>query len=396
MILKPRWGWLAWTVLPIAVVAVLSGLMASLPKPPQYQAKPFYQWAGELQQAENNYSDPARQDKIATASNAIRAIGTNGLPLVMADLRAHSTLKDSLIAWLAHWAPFLKLKPVNVADRWSRGIHALEVLGPLGKPYLPEIISIVTNSTGYAEGALMAIGPDALPAFTNLLAHSKFPQTGNLISYFANAVYADRITPEQASVALPYLVLVFNSSDSHGRWYAASALGAIHLEPKLCVPLLISGLADPNASVRSACVQSLGAFGDAASEHAGKLAESFDHTDATTRRSICSALGNFRSAAATAVPVLVRGSSDPDENVRVAAVVGLGQLAAAPQKAIPALSQALDDSKGIVRLMAAQSLGSFGGSASNALPLLERACSDRDASVRSVAATAIRRIREGQ
>src|SRR5262249_49439741 len=147
------------------LVAVSFGLISSFPKPLQYEGKTFYQWVSELGKAQDNYTDPGRGKKIETASNAIRAMGTNGLPLVMADLRAGSTMKDIVITWLASHAPFLKLKPTNVTDRWIRGIRAMEVLGPLGKPYLPEIISMVTNRTGYFEGALMAIGPDALPAF---------------------------------------------------------------------------------------------------------------------------------------------------------------------------------------------------------------------------------------
>ena len=394
MMIKPGKTGL-WLAVSLALVAVVCVLVSSRPKPVRYQGKRFYQWASELQEAQANYNDPDRQKKIESAAAAIRAMGTNGLPLVMADLRARSTLKDGVIAWLAPRAKFLKLKPVSVSERWVRGIRAMEVLGPLGKPYLPEIITMVSNSTGYFEGALIAIGPDALPAFTNLLAHSKYPQTGNLIAYFSNAVYANRITPEQAAVALPYLVQVFKSTDSHGRWYAASAFGAIHQEPDVCIPLLISGLTDPNASVRESCARSLGAFGDAASEHAGKLADIFDQMDALTRRSICSAMGNFRSAAAECVPVLVRGAADPDLNVRVAAVTALGQLAAMPEEAIPALSQAVKDPNQVVRLMAAQSLGLFGKRATNALPVLERARSDPDASVRDIVGTAIKRINEG-
>ena len=341
MKLKPHWGWLLMA-LPIILVVASYQLISSDPKPPVYHGKTFYQWAAELQKAQANYSDPERWKKIESTSAAIQAIGTNALPLVMADLRAKYTIKDRAVAWLAPRAPFLKLKPPDVADRWVRGIRAMEVLGPLGRPYLPELITMVSNSTGYSEGALLAVGPDALPVFTNLLANSKYPQTGNLIGSFANAVYANRITPEQAAVALPYLVHVFQSTDSHGRWYAASAFGAIHQDPDVCVPLLITGLTDPTPSVRESSVQSLGAFGEAASMHAGKLADAFDRVDPLTRRSICSALGNFRSATAICVPVLVRAVSDPNESVRVAAVTSLGQLGGLTEQAIPALARAAE------------------------------------------------------
>ena len=367
-------------------------MISSAPKIPVYEGKTFYQWAIELQTAQRNYSDPDRWKKVESASAAIRVMGTNALPFVMADLRAQPTTKDRLVAWLAPRATFLKLKVPNVSERWVRGIRGMEVLGPLGKPYLPELITMVSNSTGYSEAALMAVGPDALPAFTNLLAVSTYPRTGNLIGAFANAVYADRIKPEQAAVALPYLVKVFQSTDSHGRWYAASALGAVHQDPDLCVPLLISGLNDPTPSVRQSCVQSLGAFGEAASVHAEKLAEAFDRVDALTRRAICATLGNFRSAGVSSVPVLVRAVHDMDESVRVAAVSSLGQLTTTPEKSIPALTEGAQDSSRVVRIMAVQSLGLFGLQASNAIPVLERACSDSDDSVRTTATNALNRI----
>jgi hypothetical protein len=393
MKLKPGRGWFLLAGL-IVLVSFGYFLSYSTSKLPVYGGKTFYQWATELQKAQANYSDPKRWETVEATSAAIRAIGTNALPFVMADLRAQPSLKERLLAWLAPRAKFLKLKPLSASDRWVRGIRALEVLGPLAKGNLPELVTMASLSTGYSEGALMAIGPDAIPAFTNLLAVSTFPRTGNLIGAFANSVYADRIKPEQAAVTLPYLVKVFQSADSHGRWYAASALGAVHQDPDLCVPLLFSGLNDTNSSVRESCVQSLGAFGEAASKHAEKLAQAFDGADALTRRAICSTLGNFRSAGAGSVPVLVRAVRDRDESVRVAAVVSLGQLTTAPEVSVPALSEGVHDSSRVVRIMAAQSLGSFGLQASNAIPILERACFDTDDSVRSIATNTLGRIRQ--
>ncbi len=331
MNLKPRRVWFLFAV-PSILVVVIYGLVSTAPKPPRYQGKTFYEWASELQQAQANYTTPDQWRKIESTSAAIRAIGTNGLPFVMADLRAEFSVKDRMIGWLSTHARFLNLKLPSVADRWTRGIRVMEVLGPLGKPYLPEIITMVSNSTGYSEGALLAIGVDALPAFTNLLAHSNYPQTGKLIGSLADAVYARRIPPEEAAVALPYLVQVFQSTDRHGRWYAASAFGAIHQDPDVCVPLLISGLTDPTPSVREICVQSLGGFGEGASLHVAELA-------------------------------------------------------------IPALTRAAEDPRNVVRVMAVQSLGMFGPQATNALTVLERACSDADPAVRSTATNAVFRVK---
>jgi hypothetical protein len=387
------WAWLLAAV-PIVLVVVSFRIVSSTRKIPVYQGKTYYEWANELQKAQTDFTDNHRWQKIEKTSAAIRAMGTNALPFVMDDLRAQLTLQDKLISWVAPYARFLKLKPVNIGDRWSRGVWGMEALGPLGKPYLPELITMVSNRTGYTEGALMAIGPDALPAFTNLLVYSKFPQTGNLIGAFANAVYANRISPQEAATALPYLLQVFQSTDSHGRWYAAAALGAVHQHPELCVPLLIAGLKDPTPSVRQASMQSLGRFGEDASVHAAEMADAFDGVDALTRQAICDAFGNFRSKPEVCVPVLVRGAHDTDEAVRVAAVVSLRNFGSSVEQAIPALIEDATDSNQVVRAMALQSLGGFGVKATNALPILYKACSDSDATVRSVATNSIALIKQ--
>lgn len=386
-----RVGW----VMAVVAVGLLVLICASVPlgpKLPVVQGKSLYTWTAELAQARQNYGDLNRWKKIQAATEANRAMGTNALPFVMADIQAHATVRDRVINWLAPRLRFLKLQPRKVEDRWVRGIRALEVLGPLGKPCLPQLVTLVSNSTGYSEGALMALGPAALPVFTNFLSKSKFPQTGNLIGAFANAVYADRIKPEEAGGALPYLVQVFRSTGIHGRWYAASALGAIHQEPDLCVPLLIEGLTNATPSVRESCVESLGRFGEAASAHAAQLADIFDQTDPLTRRAICGALASFHSAAAIGVPVLIRALRDPDVNVRIWAATGLGQLARLPDQAVPALAGAVDDPNAIVRTMAVQSLGQFGMRTTNVLSILDQKCADPDPAVRNAATNALSRI----
>lgn len=322
-------------------------------------------------------------------------MGTNALPYVMDDIRAEPKLKDRIATRLNGWFPSLKLSVPKVDARWARGIAALEVFGPAAKAHLPELVQMVSNSTGYAESALIAIGPDALPAFTNILNGSKFPKTGNLIGAFANAVSANRIKPEQAAAALPFVVNVFQSTDNHGRWYAASALGAIHHDPDLCIPLLIDGLSDPNPSVRSSCVNSLGSFGESASPHAAKLASIYDSTDPLTQTAICRTFANLKSAASISVPVLIRALQAQDLSMSVAAASALGQLADQPaaRMAIPALSEATRDSRSMVRMFSIQSLSFFGSWATNEIIIIERALTDPDASVRITATNSIKRLR---
>jgi hypothetical protein len=384
----------AWIIAAVLAILLLIAFFATLvgPKVPVYQGKNLYAWSEDLQNAQLSYSDPDHWKKIETANTAIRAIGTNAIPFVMADIRAPVTIKVRVVNWLAPRVRFLKLQPIKVEDRWIRAIRVLEALGPIAKPCLPELITLASKSTGYAESALMAVGPDALPPFTNLLATSKYPQTGNLIGALANSVYSDRIKPEQAAVTLPYLVQVFRSSDTHGGWYAAQAFGAIHQQPELCVPLLVDGLTNSTPSFRAACAQSLGAFGASAAPHAARLAELFDHTDLQTRIAICQSMANFHSAAKVAVPILIQGLSDTNDTIRILSASGLGQLGVLPDQAGPALVNAAQDRNANVRIMAVQSLSQLRVLGTNELSAIHRACLDRDPSVRSAATNALKRL----
>lgn len=386
------WSWIITAALTILLLAAFLGTLLGS-KIPVHQNKNLYAWAEELQKAQQNYSDPDRWKKIEAATAAIRAIGTNALPFVMADIRARVTIKDRVVNWFAVHLRFLNLRPMPIDRRWVRAIRAFEALGPIAKPCLPELIALTTKRIGYTEDALMAVGPDALPAFTNLLANSKYPQTGNLIGALANSVYSERIKPEQAAATLPYLVRVYRSSDTHGGWYAAQALGAIHQQPELCVPLLVDGLTNSTPSFRAACAQSLGAFGAAAAPHAARLADLFAHTDLQTRLAICQSMANFNSAAEIAVPVLIRGLVDTNDVVRTFSASGLGQLGVLPDQAAPALITASEvDRNPNVRLMAVQSLGMFPSHPTNALFAIQRACLDPDPAVRQCATNALKRF----
>ena len=389
---RPPWLRIFAAVLAILLLIAFFTVLVG-PKVPVYQGKTLYAWAEDLQKAQQNFSDRERSKKVETATTAIRAIGTNAIPFVMADIRARVTFRDRVVNWLATRARFLKLQPKKIEDRWGRAISALQALGPMAKPCLPELIALTSINIGYTQDALMAVGPDALPAFSNLITQSKYPQTGNLIGALANSVYADRIKPEQASLTLPYLVQVFRSSDTHAAWYSAQAFGAIHQHPELCVPLLVDGLTNSTASIRAACAQSLGAFGAAAAAHAGRLAELFDHTDLQTRIAICQTMANFHSSAEVAVPVLIRSLADTNDTLRILSASGLGQLGVFPDQAVPPLIEAAQDRNAHVRLMAVQSLGMFISRPTNALSAIQGACMDPDPSVRQTATNALKKPR---
>src|SRR5262245_46096355 len=104
MKLKSPWPWL---LVALGCIALLFyAIHSSRPKLPIHQGRTLYQWADQLQRAQQDYSDPNRSQKLEEAQAAIRAMGTNALPFAMADVLAEISLKDRLTIWAAKRAPF--------------------------------------------------------------------------------------------------------------------------------------------------------------------------------------------------------------------------------------------------------------------------------------------------
>jgi len=170
--------WL-WPAVLAGIFLIAYALWSPTPNLPVYQGKSLYEWIAELDRAAELH--PAQFDKVAVAQAAIRAIGTNALPFALANLHARLTLADQATAWMAKHAPFLKLGVKDVSEQRGLGVQILDILGPIATPCLPELIAGATNTPGYSEEALLAVGPAALPAFTNILSTMKSPETGRLI-----------------------------------------------------------------------------------------------------------------------------------------------------------------------------------------------------------------------
>jgi len=139
-----------------------------------------------------------------------------------------SAFKVRVIA-LVQKQRLLKIHFVPAAEQNLEASRAFIALGALGEDALPGLIamyqrSITTNSQSAIEDALAWIGPAAKPAIPLLLG------------------MATHANPRLKANAL---------------W----ALGEIHAEPELCVPVLIHALADADDWVRLCAAHALGMFG---------------------------------------------------------------------------------------------------------------------------------------
>jgi len=137
-------------------------------------------------------------------------------------------LKLRLIA-LANRQKIMRFHFVPAATRNIQASRAFIVLGDSAKDAVPDLIKlydekISADSQSAIEDALSLIGPSAKPA-------------------------------------LPLLLRAAINSDTRVRANALWALGDIHADPQLCVPVLAEALSDCNGEARRSAVHALKMFG---------------------------------------------------------------------------------------------------------------------------------------
>lgn len=362
----------------IVVVLVIS------PSKVSYQGKPLEFW---LEEIDSNKPERRREE----ARKAIRAIGTNAIPQLIADLRLDEPKwKQVLRQWLSKQS-IIRVKYRTLDARSSQATSAFDALGSAGSPAIPELITLLDRNPGYVPAALSWIGSNAVPALTNALNHSNRFVRANSSGAIANAVASGKIPRSAVAGAIPILLQLLQDSDPGLRQYAAWTLGAIREQPLLCVPALTRSLDDPVASVQSASAKSLLNFGPAALGAVPKLTNLFASPDPNVRYIVAGALGAIGES--SAVPVLVSGVRDPSDVVRIWTVGALGSIGREPQVSVPALVAALKDSNDMVRSKAAEVLGAFGKEAASAVEALNKAArEDPDQRVRNMARQSLRRI----
>jgi hypothetical protein len=151
----------------LAVVAVVIigwlGWKAQCSPEPSYQGRRLSEWLDEY----NHAGGVAKTDP---ASAAIRVMGTNILPLLLANIkRSDSPLAKKFFNLLQkqHW---VKL-PFHAADPYRLpSIIALGALGSNAAPLFPELLIFSDDASNCTWGtlSLLAIGPSSIPTLAKL------------------------------------------------------------------------------------------------------------------------------------------------------------------------------------------------------------------------------------
>ena len=255
---------IAVAVLLVAIAGVLAWQVFRS-RQPTYQGRTLLFWLE--QHAEN--STPSDQNRAAyeAAEIALRHIGTNALP--------------TLLAW-AGWrdAPFrkktltllsgearVKLGVYSANDYHALASYGFGVLKSVAKPAVPGLIPLLNDADpdtrSGAAWCLCRMGPAAEEAVPALLQSLDDPATRN------NAFAALRSISAKADVVVPVLIGHLSSPPKHRQGWALSRLSEFGPDAKTAVPEVLKFLDDPQPWFRETATNVLKRIDPAAAAKAG-------------------------------------------------------------------------------------------------------------------------------
>ncbi|MBI5775268.1 MAG: HEAT repeat domain-containing protein [Verrucomicrobia bacterium] len=281
-----RFGIAALLVLPVlGLLALQWSLRPSAD--PLHQGVPLSNWLADL--------DGESGEKRDQAGVALRAMGTNLFPVLLADLQAHDSTFGLAVREFAAKLPLANPPQLKAATRRERATLAFRTLGSNAAPATLPLIRILLHERAsiYAAHALAGLGPEAV---------------------------------------IPLRAALTNAS-RHIRTSAAFGLGTLNEGGTNAVPPLIEALEDRNAGVRATAADALGELGELPETAVPALMESLTDRARAVRQAAAKALAKFGAKARDAIPALSKTAADEDPAVANAAVEALKAITNAAAEA---------------------------------------------------------------
>lgn len=262
---------------------------------PVYQGYPLSRWVNNYQP---NSGDASSCNRSRRAATAVRAIGTNALPWMLAaidheparwriQLRRESA---KLPVWLFNWSPIQNLQADDERAA-ATAMKAFQILGQDAAPAIPELerLARATHAPNTGTRALIAlgyIGHEAVPTITNLIADLRIARG----------------------------------------WAMQFCLQQLGTNAEAAVPVLIHHLAETNTSVVESSVLALGRFSFDADRCVPALSLALTNSDPTVRRTAAEGLAHFGAAARPALPALTNAVGDINPEVRRSAASAIKSI----------------------------------------------------------------------
>lgn len=263
--IAPAKFWLT-SALVIVVLAVLMALAwrPKSPPEPEYAGRTLAQWLERLIDYGGN---PEVWNECA---DAIRQIGTNGLPHLLQMLEAPEEPWRGQVNALGQRVGLTA--SVVKDDLFKKRIarQAFNILGPQAQSALPELLAILSrcrtsDDRGFVIESISWIGPAAEPAIPALVNAAR--SGGQTECYFVCRALA-RIA-RQPEISVPFLTDQLSHPDRWPRQRAADALGNFTTNAISATPELVKLLDDPVTTVRETATNALRRIDPAAATKAG-------------------------------------------------------------------------------------------------------------------------------
>jgi len=274
--------------------AVFKPLCAFCQDEPSYAGKTVNIWVSNL-----NYKNP--KETRNQAQEALRQIGTNSLPFLLAEMHTLGELcaKDTTNGYTS-----------DLEDRIVNVRAAFKVLGSTAKPAISELINLLNEGkfSGAAAYVLTQVDPKAaVVALTQALTNENY----EVRCYAADNLFLVRSNADIA-IAVTNLVLclkmeslgdltltagALETDTTRLRSSAAGTLGAIGKNPEIVVPALIERLQqDKSTIVRVRAAQALGELGKSAQAAIPALTQAAQDVDRHISLEATSALKKIQSS----------------------------------------------------------------------------------------------------
>ncbi len=181
---------------------------------PSFQGRPLTAWLSETRITETGGIALSAQ-----AAEAVRAMGTNAIPSLLAKLRSSDSQLKLRMLMLYQKQPLLRFHIPTNGERQYAAMRGFRALGLAAKPAFPDIVSLVlaADDSGQAINSLTEADAETIALLANGL---KNPDRKIRL----RAVVALAALRQAPTVSLPALTETLKDSDPEVRAQAALAL----------------------------------------------------------------------------------------------------------------------------------------------------------------------------
>jgi hypothetical protein len=255
-------------LLTVGFVAGLATLVWYGRREPSYQGKSLSEWLRAY-----TPTGAVAPEASQRAAEAVRHIGTNGLPFLVSwleDYQNPSPLRARLLSYVRMPHPpggdtlFETIAKPEL--RVGLALRGFVILNEAAAPAIPELVLVANQgnpaTSPLATSALSHLGKDALPPLLALMTNSSWllRKEATMSAMRSVVQMQDLDTNTNAGVA----VLIQYLCDPRLAPSAAEVLGRLGLESDISVPALAECTHSSNQDLRMAAVISLGTFGASA------------------------------------------------------------------------------------------------------------------------------------